>query len=344
MEEGGTREMGPSALEGTPVLITGATGFLGSRLAAALAARGARVRALVRPSSDLSRLFGLRLEIVRGDIERAPSLIEATAGQRLVFHAAARVSDWGPRALFVRANVEGTRNVVEACLAAGVERLVHVSSLTVLGLPRDGRTIDESAPYACPPWDIYTATKIEAERVVLGGDRLGLSATIVRPGAIWGVGDPTLLPRLVRLLRDRLLVYIDGGDNRIGLSHVSNVVNGALLAATTRGAGGEIYHLTDGEDITAREAITRLAAALGLTPPWASVPYLPLFALATLLEGAAGAIGRREPPPLTRFGVRVLASDCHYDIAKARRDLGYRPTVSLRSGMVALARSVDGSG
>ena len=169
-------------------LVTGASGFLGSSLVAALCAHGVRVRALVRPTSKLRRLSGLGAEIVRGDVCDLASLREAARGQQIVFHAAAKVPDWGPRREFFRVNLQGTRNVVAACQDASVGRLVHVSSMTVLGLPRRGAAVDEQSPYDPSPHDAYTASKIQAERLVLeaNGQR-GLSTVAIRPGAIWGV-------------------------------------------------------------------------------------------------------------------------------------------------------------
>jgi len=180
-------------------LVTGATGFLGARLAETLCRQGYRVRAMARRTSDLGRLAGIGVEIVEGELEDGAAVARACAGQQLVFHCAALVSDWAPRAEIERVNVDGTRTVIAACRAAGVARLVHTSSLTVLGLPRDRRAVDETTPTATPPVDPYTDSKIEGERLVRaahGAD--GLATTVVRPGVIWGPGDPTVLPRIAR--------------------------------------------------------------------------------------------------------------------------------------------------
>jgi 2-alkyl-3-oxoalkanoate reductase len=326
------------AAPGTPVLVTGATGFLGSRLAALLAKRGLQVRALVRPSSDLSRLAGLGLELVRGELADPASLAAAVAGRRHVFHCAALVADWGSKGEFTRANVEGTRNLVEACLAARVERLVHTSSLSVLGLPRDGRVVDEATPVASRPEELdrYSESKIAAERMVLEAVARGLPACIVRPGAIWGPGERKQLPRIERLLRLRLLPLIDGGKNHVALSHADNVAEGMLLCALCPDVAGEVFHLTDGEDLTAREVLCGLARAYGLPPPRVSLPFRPLLALGALSERAGRALGLGAAPPITGYAVRVLASDCRYDIGKARRQLGYVPHVSFESGLQQL--------
>ena len=315
-------------------LVTGASGFLGSKLVAALSGRGVKVRALVRPTSDLRRLSGLGAEIVRGDVCDSSSVRDAACGQQVVFHAAAKVPDWGPRREFFRANADGTRKVVAACQDAGVERLVHVSSLTVLGLPRQGAAVDEQSPYDPSPRDAYTASKIEAEKIVreAHGQR-GLQTVVVRPGAIWGAGDPSITPRIAALLRQGRAVYIGRASNSLALSHVENVTLGLRLAAEVPAAAGQVYHLTDGETVTAREVIDTLAAFLGTARPRWSVPYFALYLAAATMEGVARLLGRRSPPPFTRYGVRLMASDCHYDNRKAERELGFRPRISFQQGL-----------
>ncbi|HEX7598885.1 MAG TPA: NAD-dependent epimerase/dehydratase family protein [Polyangia bacterium] len=324
-------------------LVTGASGFLGSRLVATLCRRGVKVRALVRATSDLHRLHGLDAEIVHGDVCLPESLHAAAAGQQVVFHVAAKVPDWGSRREFFRVNADGTSEVVAACQAAGVERLVHISSLTVLGLPRQGAAVDEQSPYDASPRDAYTASKIEAERTVrkANGQR-GLSTVAIRPGAIWGPGDPSIAPRMAALLRQGRAVYIGRASNSLALSHVDNLTAGLLLAAVLPAAAGQIYHLTDGEAVTARMLIDALAATLGTKTPRFSVPFPAMYLAAALLEGMARLARRRTPPPFTRYGVRLVSSDCLYNNDKAERELGYRASVSLREGLAALTQELNG--
>ncbi len=321
-------------------LVTGATGFLGGHLAAALVSRGYRVRALSRRTSGRDVLERLGVEVVRGDLADLRSLAHAASGVERVFHAAGRVSDWGPRDAFLRANAEGTRNVVAACQEAGVRRLVHLSSLTVLGLPRDGRVISENTPAASPcRGDFYTESKLAGERIVREAHGTGgLSTTIVRPGAIWGPGDPNVVPRIVRLLRRGAMPYLDGGRNLLGLSYVDNLVLGLVLAGETDAAAGQLYHVTDGEEITAREAIDAIADALGVDRPRLSLPRWAVLGTATLVEASASLLRLSHPPPLTRYGVRFVSCHARYDLGKARRELGYEPIVSFREGIGRLFR------
>ncbi|MGV8039696.1 MAG: NAD-dependent epimerase/dehydratase family protein [Thermoanaerobaculaceae bacterium] len=329
---------------GTTALVTGATGFAGSHVARVLAGHGVRVRALSRRPDTARRVVPPGVEVVAGDLADRQSLITAASGQELVIHTAGRVSDWGPRSAFRAANVEGVENLVAACRAAGVRRLVHLSSLTVLGLPRDGRVVDEGSPVATPArGDHYSASKLAGERLVQEAHGVGgLETTVVRPGAIWGPGDPNVLPRVLALLRRGAMPVIGRGDNVLGLSHVDNLARGVVLAAAAPSAAGRLYHLTDGEQITARQALEALAAALGVRPPRRSVPYAAIYALAALVEGTARLLGRSSPPPLTRYGVRFVACDCRYDVSMARQELGYRPAVSFAEGVRGLGLAAAG--
>ncbi len=322
---------------GVCALVSGATGFLGSRLAATLAERGYRVRALARPTSDLSRLSKLGVEVVVGDVGDRASLSRAAAGQCVVFHTAGLVTDWGPVADFMAVNRDGTANVIAACQTAGVERLVHISSLTVLGLPRDGRRVDEQSPYAVAPPDPYTQSKIAAEKLVRAGHgQQGLATTVIRPGVIWGAGDVTIVPRILRLLQRGCMPCLGRGDNLIGLSHVDNLAQGCVLAFENAAAAGQIYHVTDGEPITLRQALDAIADAYHVARPRFSMPVRILQMTAALIELAARLRNCSQPPAITRYGVRLLACHCRYDIGKALRELGYAPQVTFAAGVAAL--------
>jgi nucleoside-diphosphate-sugar epimerase len=218
-----------------------------------------------------------------------------------------------------------------------VRRLVHLSSLTVLGLPRDGALVDETTAPAAAPGDAYTASRLSGERIVRAAHgEGGLETVVVRCGLIWGPGEPTILPRIITLLRRGRMVYPGGGHNHLGMAYVDNLVESVILAATVPAAAGRLYHVTDGEDVTCREVLDAIAGALGLPPPRRSVPFPVVYAIAALLEAVAKAVRSSLPPPLTRYGARLVACDCRYDIGRSRRELGYRPLVSFREGVARL--------
>lgn len=322
------------------VLVTGGTGYVGVRLAETLRARGARLRVLARPGADTKRLEALGVKIVRGDVTVPATLAAAVDGTPLVIHAAGKVGDWGPRREFFRVNAQGTANVVAACRAARVRRLVHLGSLTVLGLPRRGVVVDETTPPPAAPGDAYTASRRSGERIVRAAQgEDGLETVVVRCGLIWGPGEPTILPRILALLRRGRMVYPGGGYNQLGMAYVDNLVQGLILAATVPAAAGRLYHITDGQDITCREVLDAIAAALGVPPPRRSVPFFAIYAVATLLEAVAKVVRSSSPPPITRYGARLVACHCRYDVGRARRELHYRPAVSFREGVARLAQA-----
>ncbi len=330
--------MSVSAGPAAGVLVTGGTGYFGARLVRVLRVRGARVRVLARPTAATGWLEALGVEVCRGDVTAPATLGAAVEGQQVVIHAAGRVSDWGPRREFFRVNAQGTANVVAACRAAGVRRLVHLGSLTVLGLPRGGRVVDEETAPADAPGDAYTASRLSGERIVRAAHgEGGLETVVVRCGLIWGPGEPTILPRVLALLRRGRMVYPGGGRNHLGMAYVDNLAEAVLLAATVPAAAGRLYHITDGEEVSCREVLDALAGALGVPPPRRSVPFPVVYALAALLEWTAKAVRSASPPPITRYGARLVACDCRYDIGRARRELGYRPIVSFREGIARLS-------
>lgn len=321
----------------TSALVTGATGFLGGHLLGKLREKGFQVRALARQTSDIAGLVHSGVDISEGDISDRQSLRRAMACQQLVFHSAGKVSDWGSRQEFWQANVQGTANVISACREAGVKRLIHLSSLTVLGLPRSGNRVDEQAPYDDSMRDLYSQSKIAGEKLVRSAHgRGGLETVVVRPGVIWGPGDTTILPRLAALLRRGRLVFIGRAVNHLGLSHLENLCQGLILAALTPVAAGQIYHMTDGEEITARAAFCALAAALGAQPPRFALPFPVVYFLAAILELIARIMNTSAPPALSRYGVRLVACNYRYDNSKAQNQLGYRPSVTFRQGIAAL--------
>lgn len=320
-------------------LVTGATGFLGSHLAKALAQRGYNVRALVRNPRKLSRLNGYDIETVEGNLLDPSSLKKATSGQDIVFHNAGMVDQWGKRETFYNVNVDGTNNLLKACLSSGIKRFIHSSSVTVLGKPRNNSPMDETFPYAEHTFEFYTETKILSEKAVLDYyEKEGLPVTVIRPGIIWGPGDTTILPRLERLTRKGLIFNIGKGNNVLCLTYISNLVEGFILAAESPEAIGQIYHITDDEKITSRTFFTELAIAMGLKPPAFSIPFSVLYATAYLWETLAKSMRLSKPPIITRYGICLLGCDFNYDISRAKRELGYNPKTSFKEGMENTAR------
>jgi len=306
-----------------PSLVTGATGFVGSAVARALIGAGHAVRALVRPSSDRSNLQGLPVEIAIGRLEDAASLAAALRGCRALFHVAADYRLWVREpAEMRRANVEGTRDLMTAALAAGIARVVYTSSVAVLGLTADGTPADETTPVA--PTDMigpYKRSKFDAEAAVraLIAER-GLPAVIVNPSTPVGPRDvkPTPTGRIIiEAASGRMPAYVDTGLN---LVHVDDVAAGHL-AAFERGRIGERYIL-GGENLSLAAMLGEIAALAGRAPPRLKLPRLAVYPVALVEEALARLTGRE--PFATFDGLRMAKKKMYFSSAKAERELGYR--------------------
>ena len=249
-----------------PALVTGGTGFLGRRIVDRLLALGRKVTvAARRPAPDLEAR-GVRF--IRVELEDATGVREACRGMETVFHVAAKVGVWGSRADFHRANVLGTRAVLDCCKAHGVRRLVHTSTPSVVYNGRDLSGADESLPLTTDCPSPYPLTKAEAEAEVLGAHGVALRTVALRPHLIWGPGDPHLVPRILERARSGRLRIVGEGRNRVDMVHVENAADAHLLAerALSRKecrVGGRAYFITNGEPVVLWDWINGLLAALG---------------------------------------------------------------------------------
>jgi dihydroflavonol-4-reductase len=303
-------------------LVTGATGFVGAAVARALLRAGCPVRVLARPGGDRRNLAGLELDIAEGALEDAASLAAAVGGCRYLFHVAADYRLWVPDpAAMYRANVDGTRDLMQAALAAGVERIVYTSSVATLGLVPGG-TADEGTPSRLDDMiGPYKRSKFLAEEAVRGfvAER-GLPAVIVNPSTPVGPGDvkPTPTGRLIlEAAKGHIPGFVDTGLNIV---HVDDVAAGELLAAE-RGHVGERYIL-GGENLSLAEILALVAATAGRRAPRLKIPYGVAFAAAGMGEAMARVTGRA--PFATVDSVRLSRKKMFFSSGKAMRELGYR--------------------
>ena len=315
-------------LHGEPVLVTGASGFVGSAVARALVDRGARVRVLIRRASPRTNIEGLDVAVADGDMRDPADMTRALQGCRYAFHVAADYRLWArdPEEI-VRNNLAGVTAVMEAALAAGVERLVYTSSVAALRIPADGRPGDETGPLTeAEAIGAYKRSKVAAERRVeryVAED--GLAAVIVSPSTPIGPRDvkPTPTGRiLVEAARGRMPAYVDTGLN---LVHVDDVAQGHLKALEA-GRIGERYVL-GGQDVSLGKLLKDVAAVTGRPAPHLKLPIRPLYPLAEIAELAARITGKE--PFLTRDSLKMATHHMYFSSAKAERELGYaaRPYV-----------------
>ena len=303
-------------------LVTGATGFVGSAVARRLSLEGTRLRALVRPGSPRFQLDGLDLEFAGGDLRDVQSIRAAMAGIRHVFHVAADYRLWArDRSEIFAVNVEGTRNVMQEALRAGVERVVYTSSVATLGLRADGAPADESVPLSVEEGiGAYKRSKIAAERLVeamVRQDRL--PAVIVNPSTPIGPRDvkPTPTGRIiVEAACGRMPGFLDTGLNFV---HVDDVAEGHL-AALRRGVVGERYIL-GGENVVLADMLAEVARLVGRRPPRFRIPRAVVVPVAYLAEAKAWLTGRE--PFTTLDGLRLAEHYMFFTAAKAERELGF---------------------
>jgi nucleoside-diphosphate-sugar epimerase len=317
----------------SPVLVTGANGFIGSALCRALQQAGCEVRGLILQGTDAGVLRRLGVLYTQADICRPETLGEPLAGIRTVFHLAALARDWGPREAFMRVNADGARNVLEAAADAGVQRFVHMSTLAVHRF--SGHVdADESTP-AQNRINGYCAAKIVAEEHVREYQGRGrLETTIIRPGAfIHGPGDTTVFVHLVPYLERGRMMLINRGRQLTCYSYVENLVAGMILAASRPEAVGETFILTDDIKITIRGLMEAICAALEIPPEFGSAPAWLARPAGWILEMLWKLARRPEAPPVHRYRANFAAKDFHFSCQKAKNVLGYRPSVPLEEGL-----------
>ncbi len=326
---------------GDSAFVTGGSGFVGGALIGRLAREGIKVRALARSDGSAAKVEALRAEPVRGDLDDEDAIREGASGCKYAFHAAAKVEDWGDPADFERINVEGTKRVLRATRAAGVERFVHVGTEAALFAGQPLINADESAPLQPDSKSLYPATKAKAERAVRDASADGFATTVVRPRFVWGPGDTTVLPSIVEMIEKGQFAFIGGGKHRTSTTHVDNAVEGMVLAAD-KGTPGAAYFVTDGEPIVFREWIEKLVATRGVEAPGKSVPKPVAGAVAAGGETLFKLLRRtHKPPPLTRMAYWVSSLECTLDDSAARRDLGYVPVITREEGLADLSEQAS---
>lgn len=316
--------------------VTGGSGYLGRNLIEALVARGDTVRALARSVGSAEAVRSRGAAVVDGDVGAEDAMCEGMRGCDVVFHCAAQVGG-GPRdeSAWFRVNVGGTDAVIRAAQRAGVARLVHVSTEAVLADGHALRMADETHPYPRRHIRPYGLTKAIAEQHVLAADGDRLTTVVVRPRFVWGRDDSTLLPRFAEGARRGQLAWFGGGRYPTSTTHVANAAAG-LIAAAERGRGGEVYFVTDGEPVVFRDFITAMLATQGVVAPTRSVPLLAVRAAASLMAGWASLTRARDEPLLTPGALALVGQEMTVSDAKARRELGYRPVISVQEGLAEL--------
>lgn len=317
-----------------PTLITGASGFLGGRIAQLLASQGEEILALARPISKLDHLPNIR--IAPGNLTDPASLREATRSITRIIHCAACSTDWAPWSTYYTANVTGTQNLLNAALQSpNLERFVHISTTDVYGYPTT--PCDESAPTRDAGLP-YNQTKRLGELAVWKAHHdHGLPITILRPATIYGPRGKDFTVEIATLLRQRLMATIDHGSAPGGFAYVDNVANAILEASTHPATLGEAFNLADGTHATWSDYLKLFSEALGTKLPWINLSLGTATALARSFEGPWRLFGLTSRPLLTRHAVLLLALNQEFPTTKAKETFGFSPKVSLDEGIARSA-------
>lgn len=311
------------------VLVTGGTGFLGRQIATQLLAAGHELRLLGRDFSEASALLAAGAQPVCADLRDHAAVVAACRGMEAVIHCGALSAPWGPRALFDAVNIGGTRAVIAGCRQHGLRRLVLISSPAVIFDGRDQHFVSETAPYPRRFSSHYARSKAVAELLVRAAN--DVPGVILRPKALFGPGDRSLLPRVVAAARAGRLPQVGDGRNLVDVTYVENAALAATLALTSGAAPGNTYQITNGEHVPLWELIRSVLRRLGISERLRPVPLPAVLAVAALLEARAALTGRE--PLLTRYSAAILGRTQTYDIAAARRDLDYAPLCSVAEGV-----------
>ena len=311
------------------ILVTGATGFLGGAVAREFNRLGLKVIATGRNLEAGEKLKDQGIEFHSCDIGREPTLLNQLVSQcSAVVHAAALSAPWGNPHEFMIANQHGTEHVINACRSAkSVKRLVHISSPSVQFDFKDQPLAKEMTTWTSAPANDYIATKRQAETMVLKAALTGLDAIVLRPKALFGPGDTTLLPRVARVAMRGSFPLFGDSDPLMDLTFIDDTVSAVWLALKADSShSGKVYNVTSGDPQRRSRVLGTLLEACGLPVRFRNLSMKHALALATALEWGSRAItGGRWEPPLTRYSVGALGFDQTLDISAARRDLGFNP-------------------
>jgi nucleoside-diphosphate-sugar epimerase len=329
------------ARDADTALVTGAAGFTGLALARSLAARGQRVRGLVRSRDRALPLEQAGIEVIAGDVRDRGTVEQALAGVDTVYHLAAVFRHAGvPDSEYRSVHVDATRQLVECSAAAGVTRFVHCSTVGVHGDVEGQSPAAEDAPLH--PGDIYQRTKLEGEQIARRtAERVGLPLTVVRPGPIYGPGDRRLLKLIGGVARKRFVLLGDGSPH-FHMVYVDDLTEGFRLAAATPAAAGRTYIVTGGEAPTLNELVHEIASIAEVSVPRTRLPVWPFWLAGAICEGICVPLGIE--PPIFRRRVAFFTNNRWFDTSRARAELGYTPTVRLRDGIRRTLDSYRGLG
>lgn len=323
------------------VLVTGATGFLGKQLTLRLHQLGWDVLATGRNLTEGERFKDQGISFAYADLENENTIVSLCKGREIIFHCGAFSSPWGPYETFYQSNVLGTKHVIRGCQKHGVGRLVYVSTPSIYFNYRNRLLISEQDPLPLKKVNAYATTKWIAEQEIDLAYQEGLSVVTIRPRALFGPGDRTILPRLLQANKAGALPLIKNGKVLLDVTYVENVVDALLLCATSGvHTLGKKYNITNDDPVYIGDFLNQLLDRLEEPKHFKSMSYITAYTVATLMEFAA-VISKKEPV-LTRYTVGLLGKNQTLDIGAAKNELNYVPRVNIAEGIERFATWWEG--
>jgi nucleoside-diphosphate-sugar epimerase len=316
------------------VAVTGAGGFLGRALVDGLIEAGHVPLAIVKRDEAAAQYRGRKIDALARDLSTEEECADIFKDCDALVHCAALTSDFGRWDDFRKFNIDATHNVMETADAAGLEKIVHISTTAIYGNERNHFATDEEEDFGQRVVDPYSRSKIAADEIVIDCmEYKNLPASILRLGNIWGPGDRNVLPFVVNGLRGKWLRIEGDGDNILSLTFIDNAVKAILLALENPCSTGKIYNVTDGTRVTSKKFIEDVIGVLGIKYKLRNIPYPLLYSMAYFLERYYLFTRRQTKPPLTRFAARILKYQASFDISRAINELQYRPRVSYKEAL-----------
>jgi nucleoside-diphosphate-sugar epimerase len=322
------------------LFITGASGFVGGAFVKAYA-KAHQITAMSRSEKSDAQIRALGATPMRAALGEVKT--EQLKGFDAIVHCAAYVEEWGPWADYWRVNVDGTKELLVAAKGADVKRFVHIGTEAALFYGQHMRGVDEHYPLALNSPFPYSRTKAHAEKAVREANdaTAGFTTIVIRPRFVWGEGDQTILPVVKAMVEKGQFAWIDGGRAKTSTTNIANLTH-AMNLALTKGKGGEAYFvLDDGGPVVFRDFMTKMMTAANIAPGARNVPGWLVRAIAYTGETTFRTLNLKSKPPLTRFTANIMSRDCILSDAKARKEMGYVPVVTMEQGLKILAASLS---
>lgn len=314
------------------VLVTGAGGFVGTELVKNLLSQGYSVKALVRKENQVEALEKIGAEVVIGDVKNKSSLESAVSQVSIVFHIAALFRQAGlPDSEYYKVNLEGTRNVIDASISAGVKKFIHCSTVGVHG-DIENPPGTELTPFA--PGDVYQKSKLEAELLVKDYIEKGkISGSIIRPAMVYGPGDSRTL-KLFKAIAERKFFYVGPGDALVHFIDVRDLAEAFRLAAESPNANGETFIISGKSSLKLNELVSIISALFGVEEPWLHLPVKPMQIIGSICEAVCTPF--KINPPIFRRRVDFFTKNRNFDSSKARNLFGFNPSKLLVQELIEI--------